>query len=150
MPATVNEVVGARVAHLRRSNEMSQGELIRQLEPFIGSAWSRQNLGSGENGRRTWTAEEALAIAVIFDVPLTELFTPMPEQSGDLRTSGNAVISRKVLMRHIAQPSTVPTPDISDLVRASEMLTTKIRDVHAIFEASTEEDGPDGVQQGTD
>ena len=88
-----------------------------------------------------------MAVAVIFSVPLVELFTPLPDQVGALRTSGSALISRKELMSHIAQESTVPPVNIGALVDAAEQLTTKIRDAKAVIDASSKEDGPHGPEE---
>jgi hypothetical protein len=139
MIATVNEVIGANVARLRHEQDMTQMQLIYKLKPYTGIMWSRQTLGNGENGRHTWTTQETIAVALIFNVQLTELFTPAPEQSGDLRISDRAEISRGDYMLCVAsRPATVQPVFIDQLVQASERLATLIRDIQATI--NTQED----------
>jgi Helix-turn-helix domain len=123
---TIEQVIGARVAHYRRERGMSQTEFGHLLEPFTGSAWSRANLGLAENGRRSWSANDILSAAMALQVPIAELFTPMPDQHGELHTAGGAVVTSTELAKRTARPALIPTADAQALTADAEALADKV------------------------
>jgi hypothetical protein len=133
---------------------MTQAELGQLLEPYTGTVWSRQNLGSAESGRRGWTANDVLAISMLFQVPITELFTPLPDQPGDIRTTGGAVVTQAELSRRTARPAAIAPTDATRLVQAAERLSIMIRTfLGSVADGHTpqlrKEDDPDGTKETT-
>lgn len=127
---TIEQVIGARVAQLRTQHGMTQTDLGRQLEPYTGLAWSRQNVRSAEVGIRAWSANDVLAVASVFGVSIAELFTPLPDQRGGVVTAGGAVLKAADLAARIAPLASVPAQDAATLVRESARLAETI---HALF-----------------
>jgi transcriptional regulator with XRE-family HTH domain len=125
--ATIEQVIGARVAHLRAEHGMTQVELGQRLEPFTGLAWSRQNLYNAESGNRAWSANDLLAVATVFGVSIAELFTPLPGQGGGIVTAGGAVVTAAALSVRTASPAAIPAQDAAMLVRESARLAETIR-----------------------
>lgn len=136
---TIEQIIGARVARLRVEHGMTQVELGRRLEPFTGLAWSRQNLRNAEVGNRAWSANDVLAVASVFGVSIAELFTPLPDQRGDVVTAGGAVIKAAELAVRTASLASVPAQDAATLVRESARLAETI---HTLF-GSVASTGPD-------
>ena len=127
---TIEQIIGARVARLRVEHGMTQVELGRRLEPYTGLAWSRQNLRNAEVGNRAWSANDVLAMASVFGVSIVELFTPLPDQRGDVVTAGGAVIEAADLAARTASLTAVPAQDAATLVRESARLAETI---HTLF-----------------
>ena len=131
---TIEQIIGARVARLRVEHGMTQTELGRRLEPYTGLAWSRQNLRSAEVGNRAWSANDVLAVATVFGVSIAELFTPLPDQRGNVVTAGGAVIKSAALAARTASPTAIPVQDAAMLVRESARLAETI---HTLFGPAT-------------
>ncbi len=127
---TIEQIIGARVAQLRAEHGMTQVELGRRLEPYTGLAWSRQNLRNAEVGNRAWSANDVLAVAMVFGVTVAELFTPLPDQRGDVVTAGGGVITAAALAARTASSATIPAQDAATLLRESARLAETI---HTLF-----------------
>lgn len=76
---SLNEVIGGRVADLRRSAGLTQEELgdaLRQV-PALPEAWRhRQTVGQAERGLRSFTAEDLVGLSAFFGVPIGFLLQP--------------------------------------------------------------------------
>ena len=127
---TVEQIIGARVAHLRAEHGLTQVELGQRLEPYTGLAWSRQNVRNAEVGKRGWSANDVLAVACVFGVSIAELFTPLPGQRGGVVTAGGAVVSAAELSARTASTAAIPAQDAASLVRESARLAETI---HSLF-----------------
>lgn len=149
MALTIEQVIGANVAHLRRESGMTQVELGRALEPFTGSTWSHSNLSLAEKGRRGWSANDVLSVAMVFQVPVWALFTPRPDQAGDLHTAGQAVVTQAEWITRTAAPSAAAPADAEQVNREVERVTEAARKAIAniLFVRPTREDGPDGPEE---
>ena len=123
---TIEQIIGARVARLRVEHGMTQVELGRRLEPYTGLAWSRQNLRNAEVGNRAWSANDVLAVVSVFGVSITELFTPLPDQRGNVVTAGGAIIKPAELIARTASSAAIPAQDAATLVRESARLAETI------------------------
>lgn len=76
-----DQITGEKIHILMRRRGMSQGELA----PHLGI--DQSSMSKKLYGKRTWTLDELLAVAQVFDVPITELlpgddYTPVLEGRG--------------------------------------------------------------------
>jgi hypothetical protein len=72
---TPAEVIGLNVKALRESR-MTAEEFGKQLGEILGKPWPRQMVYSLEKGGRSCTAEDVIAIAMVLDIPIADLFIP--------------------------------------------------------------------------
>lgn len=72
----LEEVIGANIAERRSNRGLSQTELGEALGQYLEKAWSRQAVHTAEKGRRSFTAAELIALAMVLGVELPELLTP--------------------------------------------------------------------------
>ncbi|HXF37413.1 MAG TPA: helix-turn-helix transcriptional regulator [Actinomycetota bacterium] len=77
----VSEVVGQRLRAVREYLGLSQAELGRRLAAYLGRPWFPQAVSEAEHGRRQFTAEELLALAAVFDKPLSWFFLPLEKDA---------------------------------------------------------------------
>ncbi len=139
MSFSIEQVIGARVAQLRRERGMTQVEFGQALEPYTGTVWSRQNLGSAESGRRGWTANDMIAVAMVLDATIADLLTPTPEMSGDLRTTGGATVTAPELAMRTARPLALPAADAADVTRDAENLYIKVKAIMNVIQNNSRE-----------
>ncbi len=66
----IEEAIGRNIDRLR--GDMSQAELGRRLEPYVGE-WSRQAVSAAIKGRRSFTAAELVALAMALGTTIPEL-----------------------------------------------------------------------------
>lgn len=84
-PLTANQLVGYNLARIRKALGLSQEEAAERLEPYLGTRWSKNVYSAAErsyDGKRVrqFTADELLAMALAFGVPVTYfLLPPRPE-----------------------------------------------------------------------
>lgn len=79
----VEEVVGRRVREIRESQGMTQEQLGQAIGELLGKPWPRQTVSSAEQGRRSFTATDLVAVAQALRVYVGSLFTP-PESGIEL------------------------------------------------------------------
>ncbi len=103
---TANQVVAFNLAQAREWRGWTQDEAAVALEPFLGVRWSKATFSQAERsvaGRfiRNFTADEIVAFARAFEMPVTWFFMPPPAWAGpgmptkldvpDARAFGEAV-----------------------------------------------------------
>ena len=90
---TVQQIVGINIKNLREAQKprMRQADLADAMEKEYGVVWARQGMYRLENGHRQVDANELMALADLFDVPVWYFFTPPAE----LATSTVVVGDRK-------------------------------------------------------
>jgi transcriptional regulator with XRE-family HTH domain len=73
---TFDEVIGRNV-HALREGRMSQAALGSEdgVGQYLGRTWPRQVVWKIEHGERNLDAAELVALALVFDVPVTHLLT---------------------------------------------------------------------------
>ncbi len=82
---TPNQVVAYNLRLARRMKGWTQEEAARRLEPFLGARWSAASYSATERSPerpdriRNFTADELVAFAACFDLPVTFFFIP-PEK----------------------------------------------------------------------
>ncbi|MEX0833600.1 MAG: helix-turn-helix transcriptional regulator [Actinomycetota bacterium] len=100
----VTRLVGGRVRQARRARRLSQAELARRLEPYVGSLWSRAAVSRAEKGLRAFQAHELLALAVVLGYPLPWFLAP---QSGKSLKLGRKRVT-SVVLRSVGVSSSKP------------------------------------------
>ena len=88
LPLTPNQVVAYNLAQARGLREWTQDEAAAALEPYLGVRWSKGTFSAAERsvdgGRvRQFTADEIVAFARAFELPVSWFFMPpMPWRDG--------------------------------------------------------------------
>lgn len=82
---TANQVVAYNLQRARKARTWTQDDLGERLEKITGRVWSRASVSAAESswrgGRtRRFDANEVLAFALVFDLPIASFFLP---PSGD-------------------------------------------------------------------
>jgi hypothetical protein len=75
------QIVAWNLEQVRRERGWSQDEAIRRLEPYLGygmtrAAWSKAERSYDGNQVRHFDAEELVAFARVFEVPISYFLTP--------------------------------------------------------------------------
>ena len=83
---TPNQVVGHNFARARQWKGWTQEEAAEALEPYLGARWSKASVSQAERsvaGKfvRNFNADEIVAFARAFDLPVTWFFMPPPPWS---------------------------------------------------------------------
>ena len=83
---TANQIVAFNLARAREWRNWTQEEAADALEPYLGKRWSKASFSQAERsiaGRfiRQFTADEILAFARAFDLPIGWFFMPPPPWS---------------------------------------------------------------------
>jgi transcriptional regulator with XRE-family HTH domain len=77
---TANELVAYNLRRARELRGLTQEQAAERLEPYLGHRWSKATFSSAETampGRvRQFDADELLAFAAAFDLPLIWFFIP--------------------------------------------------------------------------
>lgn len=69
----VEEAVGRQLARARAERRMSLAELGEELGRYLDKPWSRQAVHQAERGRRSFTAAELTALALVLDTSVPAL-----------------------------------------------------------------------------
>lgn len=112
-PMTPNQVVAFNLAWARGSRGWTQEEAARALEPYIGALWSKGTFSAAERSVdgdrvRQFTADEIVAFARTFELPIGWFFMPPPGMNED----GDTV----VLLTPDGGPTGVTPAELVDVV----------------------------------
>ena len=80
---TPNQVIAFNLAQARLEKGWTQDQACEALEPYLGSRWSKANYSAAErsvdgNRIRQFDADEIVAFARAFELPITWFFMPPP------------------------------------------------------------------------
>ena len=80
---TPNQVIAYNLAQARTDKGWTQDEACEALEPYLGSRWSKASYSAAErsvdgNRIRQFDADEIVAFARAFELPVTWFFMPPP------------------------------------------------------------------------
>lgn len=154
--ATIEAIIGARVARLRRDQGMTQAQLGQALEPYTGLAWSRANVSNAEAGARAWTASDVLAVCMTLRVSPAVLFTPLPDQPGGVQTTGGGVIASDEMRDVLALPNTAALSDelathvTTEVSRLREEVSRLAEIITPLLGASAESNQKEGTPHGVE
>jgi transcriptional regulator with XRE-family HTH domain len=96
---TANQLVALNLVATRKQKGWRQAEAAAALEPYLGTRWSKASYSAAERSSvnpqriRQFTADELLAFAAAFDVPVQFFFRP-PRELGTTEvrvTAGSGV-----------------------------------------------------------
>lgn len=79
---TPNQIVAFRLQLARRMAELTQDEAAELLEPYLGTRWSKASFSAAERSAvggervRRFSADEIVAFAMAFELPVTWFFLP--------------------------------------------------------------------------
>jgi hypothetical protein len=81
MTITANQLVAANLRRARELRGLTQEQAAEQLEPYLGTRWSPAVFSAAETSVRTkrvreFTANEIVAFASVFELPVTWFFLP--------------------------------------------------------------------------
>jgi transcriptional regulator with XRE-family HTH domain len=84
---TPNQVVGYNLTRAREQKGWTQDQAAEALEPYLGVRWSKASVSQAERSVaggfvRNFTADEIVAFARAFELPLTWFFMPPPAWVG--------------------------------------------------------------------
>jgi 8-oxo-dGTP diphosphatase len=97
----VEEVVGWQVRERRERLGLTQEQLGRQLEPYLGRAWSRQAVSAAEKGERSFGAAELVALATVLRATVGDLLRP-PVQETAVDLGGPDMVPKEMLLAAVA------------------------------------------------
>ena len=88
---TPSQVVAHNLTRARLLRGLTQAEIAQRLTTFTGTAWSAVTVAQAEgsvsgNRVRQFTANELVALARVFDLPVLYFFLPPEDRSGELVT----------------------------------------------------------------
>jgi len=80
---TPNQVIAFNLAQARREKGWTQDQASKALEPYLGSRWSKASYSAAERSMdgvrvRQFDADEIVAFARAFGLPVTWFFMPPP------------------------------------------------------------------------
>jgi hypothetical protein len=86
---TPNQVIAFNLARARERQGWTLNEAAERLEPYIGARWSKANLSAAERSIageriRNFDADEIVAFARCFELPIAFFFMPPPPWAGEL------------------------------------------------------------------
>lgn len=144
---TPSQVVAHNLTRARQLRGLTQVEIAERLTAFTGTPWSATTVAQAEgsvsgNRVRQFTANELVALARTFDLPVLYFFLPPEDGSGKLRTpdaggwpweyllllvwghSGNFPdVANRAAPWPNASPVLVPRADVVGLEPGSPLLT---------------------------
>ena len=117
--ATANQVVAANIRRCRKRRGWTQDEFAERLEKVLGERWSIAVVSAAERsvtGKRVreFTADELVALARTFEVPISSLFEPcdavlrVPDQDGGLSPQEWSALLGPHRPNPIARPALSP------------------------------------------
>lgn len=88
---TPSQLVAHNLTRARELRGLTQAEVAERLGLFTGTAWTATTVGQAEgsvsgNRVRQFTANELVALARTFDLPVLYFFLPPEDGAGELRT----------------------------------------------------------------
>ena len=100
---TPSQVVAHNLTRARQLRGLTQSEIAERLSAFTGTPWSAVTVAQAEGsvtGQRVrqFTANELVALARTFDLPVMYFFLPPEDRSGQLRTPDAGDMAWEYLM----------------------------------------------------
>ena len=89
---TPNQVVAYNLRRARELRGWTQGKAAERLEPFIGTAWSKASWSAAERSAETprvrhFSADDLIALARCFDLPVVWFLVPPDPNDGGVLAS---------------------------------------------------------------
>jgi transcriptional regulator with XRE-family HTH domain len=111
----VEEAIGRQIAHRRAQRQLSLADLGEALGRYLGKPWSRQAVHQAERGRRSFTAAELTALALVLDTSIQALF----RAEGDhVELPGRAIPSEEYRGILLNRQNDAPLDGLEELIVA--------------------------------
>lgn len=109
-----NQLVAHNLGRLRRDRNLTQEQAAAQIWPWRGEKWSKASFSiaeryalEGPSRRREFDANDILALALAFEVPISELFQ-LPDGTDEVAAGDDA---RNRISRRRLEEATSPRTD---------------------------------------
>src|SRR5438046_2008543 len=131
---TPAEVVGQNLKAAREGKGLSQRELGKLVEPYLGE-WVPQQVSAAEHGRRGFSAAELMAFASVLGVRPAQLLTPRDPDTVIEFAEGTSVPWTELIRR--LEPSAINPEQLAvTLSQVLDGLKEVVRHQESILEAS--------------
>jgi transcriptional regulator with XRE-family HTH domain len=130
---TANQVVASNLRFAREIRGLTQAQAAEQLEPYLGTRWSKATFSSAERSAedgarvREFSANEILAFSRAFGFPILWFFLPRSDEGGELSavTCGGEreVAPRELMLAALphASSTSVEGPRLRSLMQRPEL-----------------------------
>jgi len=81
---TAEELAGAELRRLRQLRRWSQDEVARRMSASGHANWHQTTVGKTEAAARPLRLNEAVTLAALFDIPVTQLVAPITLNAADI------------------------------------------------------------------
>lgn len=130
----IEEAIGFNMARLREDAGLTQEQLGKALEPYLGKSWTRQAVSAAEKGRRSFTAAELIALGLALNTSLQFLLMIHPDWLTSL-LPGSASVTFNQYEDVIAGRKVDGTPNAEGLARAHAALSAAALSVGSMYKA---------------
>lgn len=90
----IEAVIGGWIAQRREDTGLTQSQVGDELGKYLGKPWSRQAVSAAEKGRRSFTAAELVAFAVVLGCSVESLLEPPADVAAVVLADGSPMDSR--------------------------------------------------------
>src|SRR3954471_4419812 len=102
---TANQLVAYNLHRARTERGLTQDQAAELLEPYLGTRWKKASFSAAERSIssdriREFTADEILAFAKAFDLPVTWFFLPPDAADHDRFDEGSHASVGSVTLSH--------------------------------------------------
>jgi len=111
----VEEAIGRQIANLRVRRRLSLTDVGEALGRYLDKPWSRQAVHQAERGRRSFTAAELTALALVLDTSVPALFRA---EDASIALPGGTVTSEEYRGVLLNRESDAPLDGVEELIVA--------------------------------
>lgn len=112
----IEDVIGHWITQGRQDTGMTQAQIGDELGKYLGKPWPRQAVSAAEKGRRSFTAAELVAFAVVLGCNVEKLIEPPEDVSAVTLSEGPPLDSR-----HLRAAAATNT-DLKELLKVIQEL----------------------------
>src|SRR4051794_4038220 len=80
----IEEIIGMNVRQAREESGLTGAEVGRKIGKWLRKEWPRQTVSLVESGKRAFTGEELLALALVLGKPLAYFFRVSSQQEVEM------------------------------------------------------------------
>lgn len=111
----VEEAIGRQIANLRVRRSLSLTDVGEALGRYLDKPWSRQAVHQAERGRRSFTAAELTALALVLDTSVPALFRA---EDASIALPGGTVTAEEYRGVLLNRESDAPLDGVEELIVA--------------------------------
>jgi transcriptional regulator with XRE-family HTH domain len=95
----IEEVIGRRIREAREYENLSQGDVGREMARYLGKPWPNQQVSVAEDGGRKFTAAELFALCMVLRRPASYLFLPDPDDVIEVEGTEKRIVDDAFLVQ---------------------------------------------------